>query len=257
MFLAVDIGNTNTTLGFFDGDNLVKKINISSSDYANHEKLLAEILNGKKISECIISSVVDELCKKTENIIKKYLNISPLIVDSKLNLGMKIKAEFPEKIGTDRVVNAYIAGKMYSKPAIVVDMGTATTFDIIDSNGDFIGGIIMPGIETQLKSLNKNTSKLPNLDYKEFKNDFKTINTETSKAILSGVIKGHAYAIEGLLKDCKKELKTKPLVILTGGFAELVSSCIENHQFDVINPDLTLYGLKMISNCRERNGNLR
>lgn len=246
MFLAVDIGNTNITLGLFDGNELKNRVNILSSDNENHEKLFAEFFYGEKISACAISSVVDELCEKTENIIKKYLNITPLIINSKLNLGMKIKAEIPEKIGSDRIVNAYIAGKMYSKPAIVVDFGTATTFDIVDSNGDFIGGIIMPGVETQLKSLKKNTSKLPDLDYNEFDKKSETINTETSKAILSGVIRGHAHAIEGLIEDCAKELKTKPLVIGTGGLVRLISNCIKNPRFDVINPDLTLYGLQMI-----------
>jgi len=243
MLLAIDIGNTNIAFGFFKDEKLMEKFDIPTSEYKNHEEFLSEILNGKDIKACIISSVVDGIGERIESYIKKFLNIIPIIVNSQMNLGIKIKTECPAKIGSDRLVNAYIAGKKYSKPAIVVDMGTATTFDIIDSNGDFIGGVILPGINTQLQSLNKNTSKLPNLDSKAFNINDKTINTETSKAILSGVIRGHAYAIEGLIEDCKKELKTNPPIIATGGFANLVSDCLKYHKFDVINSDLTLYGL--------------
>ncbi len=244
MLLAVDIGNTNISLGFFEKNKLEYKFVIPTLEY--HKEILLENINAKNVKSCIISSVVNDIGENVENDIKNLLNITPIIVSSKLGFDMKIKTEYPEKIGTDRLVNAYIAGKKYSKPAIVVDMGTATTFDIIDSNGDFIGGVILPGINTQLKSLNKSTSKLPDIMPNDFDKKSTTINTETSKAILSGVIRGHAYAIEGLIDDCKRELNTNPLVIATGGFAKLVSESLKYHKFDIINSDLTLYGLQAI-----------
>ena len=244
MLLAVDIGNTNITFGFFDGDKLKYKFTIATLEY--NKELFIKNINTKKVQSCIISSVVDDIGEEIENDIQKIFNINPLIMSFKLCFDMNIKAEYPEKIGTDRLINAYIAGKMYSKPAIVVDMGTATTFDIIDSNGDFIGGVILPGINTQLKSLSINTSKLPALTPEEFDKTSKTISTETSKAILSGVIRGHAHAIEGLIEDCKREMDAAPLVIATGGFAGLVSQVSEYNKFDIINPDLTLYGLQTI-----------
>ena len=250
MFLAIDIGNTNISLGIFKDDVLVNNFSFKYTKHMPKEyyiDIFKVILDEKDITECAISSVVDEITDVISKAVKKIYNITPLIIDSNSEFGLKIKSKHPEKIGLDRISNACAVKKLYSsKPAIVVDIGTATTFDIINKKGDFIGGIIIPGINTQLKSLAQNTSKLPDIDLKEITSIKKTINTDTKKAILTGVIKGHAHAIEGLIEDCKKELKGKPIVVATGGNAKLVSKYAKENLFDEINSNLTLEGLCII-----------
>ena len=251
MFLAVDIGNTNISLGIFNDDKLI------SSSYFKYTKhmpkqsfidVFKNIFKDKNITECAISSVVDEITDTVSESIENVCKIKPFVINSNVEFGLKIKSKHPEKIGMDRISNACAVKKIYpSKSAIVVDIGTATTFDIINKKGDFVGGLIIPGIGTQLKSLADNTSKLPNIEVNEIDTVTKTINTDTKKAILTGVIKGHAHAIEGLIEDCKKELKGKPLIIATGGNAKLVSKYTKENLFDEVNSNLTLKGLCIIN----------
>ena len=252
MLLAIDIGNTSISLGIFKENTLIKKLNLNYQKNMPVEyftEVFKTILKDKDITECAISSVVDEITSIVSKSIEKVFNIKPFIINFNTDFGgMKISSKHPEKIGMDRISNAYAVKKLYaSKPAIVVDIGTATTFDIINKNGNFVGGIIIPGLNTQLKSLYDNTSKLPKIDLSDIKTVTKTINTDTQKAILSGVVKGHAHAIEGLLEDCKKELKGNPVVIATGGNAKLVSKYAKENLFDEVNSNLTLEGLYYIN----------
>ena len=255
MFLAVDIGNTNISLGIFKDENLVYSSHFKHTKYMPKQSYIDVfkiILKNKDITECAISSVVDEITNIISESIEYVCNIKPLIINSNTDFGLKIKAKHPEKIGMDRISNACAVKKIHPlKQAIVVDIGTATTFDIINKKGDFVGGLIIPGIGTQLKSLADNTSKLPNIEVKEIDKVTKTINTDTKKAILTGVIKGHAHAIEGLIEDCKKELKTNPIVIATGGNAKLLSKYTKDNLFDEINSNLTLEGLCIINNLNK------
>ena len=251
MFLAIDIGNTNISLGILKKYTLIKTSKFRCIKNIKKEFFIKDFKNfiqNINITDCAISSVVDEVTNIISESIETVCNIKPLIINNSMNFNLKIKAQHPEKIGTDRITNACAAKKLYSsKPAIVVDIGTATTFDILDKNGDFIGGLIIPGINTQLKSLADNTSKLPDIEIQEINYLTKTINTDTKKAILSGIVKGHAHAIEGLIEDCKKELNGKPIVIATGGNAKLISKYVKKDIFDEINPNLTLEGLYIIN----------
>lgn len=245
MLLAIDIGNSNITLGVFDNEKLIKTlrhqsdINFSQEQYeADFRKLLANF----EITECIIGSVVKNLDMKIKKIIDKMFDINSLILSQNINFGIKIDAPHPEQAGADRIANICGANKLYPKPYIVVDTGTATTFDIADKNGHFIGGLIMPGLRMQIRSLNGNTSLLPEIQIEESK---KAIGNDTESSILSGVIRGHASAIDGLIEQCEAELGTKACIILTGGYSKLVSNYMKR-KFDYINPNLTLEGLKTI-----------
>ncbi len=248
MLLAIDIGNTNVTIGLFEKNSLIYKNNIHTDINYDYKQDLSILYTSYSFCDCIISSVVDEITNIIAEAVNAIIGKTPAVVSSGMNLDLVIKAENPAKIGCDRLVNAYAAKKLYSTPAIVIDAGTATTFDIINENGDFIGGLIMPGINTQLKSLSSNTSKLPELNLSDFTTNTKIINTETSKAILSGVVNGHTRAIEGLITDCRQELKQTPITILTGGNANIISKCNKYTEFDYINIDLTLIGLNLIFN---------
>lgn len=235
MLLTADIGNSNITLGIFDKDCLIETRRLISNIEIDYESQLA-FLKDYKITDCAIVSVVDELSQPFKRACDRVLGVESKIYKSK-NIGIKIDLQEPEKVGADRLINAYAAIKKYPLPAIVVDIGTAITFDIVSEKGEFIGGVIMPGLNLQFQALNQYTSKLPLVtDY----NCEKAIGANTKEAIQSGVIKGTICGIDGLIEQCEFELGEKATVIATGGQCNLISS----EKFDFINPNLTLEGLR-------------
>src|SRR5574344_990232 len=245
MLLTADIGNTSINLGLFDDSALVEEFRLASDkDLSNeeYEVLVKTLCKPYKIEGCVIGSVVEELTKKFKNSVDSVFKINSLVVTSKINTGVKIALKNPAEAGADRIANAAGAYILYDKPSIVVDFGTATSFDIVNKEGEFIGGIIAPGLNLQLKVLNKFTSKLPRIDIAKAKT---AIGNNTADAILSGVIRGCACMIDGLIEDCEKELGQKAVIIATGGYCGLVSDYMKR-PFDFINPNLTLEGLRHI-----------
>ena len=247
MLLTSDIGNTNITLGLFDNEALVEEFRLASDkdlSLEEYEVLLKSLFKDFKIDGCIVGSVVEELNNKFMSAVKNVFGIEPVFLTNKINTGVKIKTDFPDEVGADRIANAIGAYVLYNKPTIVVDFGTATTFDIINAEGEFIGGIIAPGINLQMKVLNKFTSKLPRIDVAI---STKAIGHNTTDAILSGVIRGTACMIDGLVKQCEKELGQKAVLVATGGYSGLIANYLER-PFDYINPTLTLEGLRHLYN---------
>lgn len=245
MLLAVDIGNTNIKLGLFDNDALVEELKLASDkdlSQDEYEVLLVSLLRSYKITGCIISSVVDELSNKIKNSVEKIYKIKPIFLSTNINTGIKIKLKNPKEAGGDRIANAIGAYILYKHPVIVIDFGTATSFDIINQNGEFIGGVIAPGLKLQMNSLNKFTSKLPHLNVEE--SPF-AIGNNTNDAILSGVVRGTACMIDGLVKQCENELGEKATLVATGGYANIISEYLDR-KFDFINPTLTLEGLRYL-----------
>ena len=196
------------------------------------------LLKEYEVKNCIIASVVEELSLVLKEACDRAFGINTFIYTSSFDCKMPIKVSSPDQVGTDRLVNAFGAKNKYPLPLIVVDIGTATTFDIVSKQGEFIGGIIMPGIRLQLASLNANTSKLPLVEIEPSK---QVIGDSTKNAILSGVVRGTASAIEGLVTQCEKELGEKATVIATGGYSEIISQYTK--RFDYIDATLTLEGL--------------
>lgn len=245
MLLTADIGNTSITLGLFDESALIEEFRLASDkdlSLEEYEVLLKSLFRGFHISGCMISSVVEELNEKFKNAVANVFKIEPLFLTVEINTGIKIALNNPKEAGADRIANAAGAYVLYNKPAIVVDFGTATSFDIINSNGEFIGGIIAPGLSLQMKVLNKFTSKLPQIDV-AISN--KAIGNCTSDAILSGVIRGTACMIDGLVEQCEKELGERAVLIATGGYSGLIANYLKR-PFDFINPILTLEGLRYL-----------
>lgn len=234
MLLAADIGNSNITLGIFDNDCLIETCRLVSDASISYESQL-ESLKGYSIDSCAIASVVTELSSIFKSACDKVFGIESVIFTSK-NLDIKIALEEPEKVGMDRLINAYAAMKKYPLPLIVIDVGTAITFDIVSRNKEFLGGVIMPGFNLQFRALNNHTSKLPLISTYTSE---KAIGANTEEAILSGVIRGTIFAIEGLVEQCEFELGEKAAIIATGGQCQLVSS----QKINFINPNLTLEGL--------------
>ena len=245
MLLVVDIGNTNITLGVYDNSNLLETFRLASDKELSAEEyglMFKTILSEFDITECIIASVVIELNKIIKEVLDAAFNLDSIFLTSNLNLPIKLKLTNPNEVGADRIANASGAYKLYSKALIVVDMGTATTFEVVNNAGEFVGGAIMPGVNMQFFALNNNTSKLPKIDFDSVE---KVIGNNTNDAILSGVIRGSDYAIEVLINQLEFELNERVITIGTGGFCNIIGRYM-NRKFDYINPNLTLEGLKII-----------
>lgn len=245
MLLTVDIGNTNITLGLFKGDKLIETFRLPSDKelpQGEYEVLLSKLFKTYNITDCIIGSVVEELSLVLKHSLDKVFNLDSQVLSYNSDHGLILDLKNPKEVGADRIANACGAIRLYRLPAIIVDIGTATTFDIVSSDAHFKGGVIMPGLNLQFKSLNLNTSKLPRI---EAGISERAIGDSTESAILSGVIRGSACAIEGLIYQCELELGEKACIIATGGYSSLISKYMLR-QFDYVNPSLTLEGLKYV-----------
>lgn len=245
MLLTADIGNTSITLGLFEEDALVEEYRLASDkdlSLEEYEVLLKTLFKEFKVDGCIISSVVEELTQKFKTAVDNVFKLDAIILSTDINTGVKIALDNPKEAGADRIANAAGAYVLYKHPVIVVDFGTATTFDIVNGNGEFVGGIIAPGLNLQLKALNKFTSKLPRIEVALSKS---AIGHNTSDAILSGVLRGSAAMIDGLVEQCERELGERAVIVATGGYSGLISHYLKRH-FDFINPTLTLEGLRYL-----------
>ena len=249
MLLVLDIGNTNITLGVFDKSELKHSwrlntdISRTEDEYGIYIKnLLKEFNLDSDIKNAVICSIVVQLTEKIDIALKKYLGIDSLIISHKIKNNVEIKTDSPSQVGADRIANAAAAKALYSVPAIVVDFGTATSFDIVNEKSEFIGGIITAGMKIQAEALSSRTSKLPKL-YIEAPEH--TIGRNTIDAMLSGIVRGHAAMIDGLLFECEHELGQKATIIATGGYSSVIEKYLKR-KFDIINPDLTLIGAKVL-----------
>ena len=247
MLLVIDIGNTNTSLGIFEKDTLINTFALSSDVKKTADEYgisLLTILNHtnltSKIKGAIVSSVVPQLCEIYKNAIKKYLGIEAVSLSYKSNLPIKLNLKNNKEVGADRIANAAAVVSKYKLPAIVIDFGTATTFDIVDKDANFIGGIIAPGLKIQAKSLSQFTSKLPKLKI-EAPSD--AIGKDTISAMLSGIVLGHGCMIEGMIRKCERELGQKATVVATGGYSSVLFENMDD-TINYIDKDLTLFGLK-------------
>jgi len=227
MILVIDIGNTHTVFGVFEGPEIKEHWRFTSSlvrtedeiglwikNYFQHSGLSFSDING-----VCISSVVPDLSNPYKWMSQKYLGQEALIIDSSLDLGLEIKYKDPTTVGADRLCNAVAGIEQYGKPLIILDFGTATTFDCIDSDGNYAGGVIAPGIETSINSLHKRAAKLPLV---ELTIPDAAIGLTTEESIQIGIIKGTIHLVQGIVQDLKKELGKNAKVIATGGLAPVI-----------------------------------
>lgn len=245
MLLTADIGNTNITLGLFDKDKYINEFRLASDKDLSGEEyeiLLKSLFKDYLITGCVIASVVEELNIKFKRAVDNVFNIKSVFVDCDVKLGIKISTDNPREVGADRLANAVAVANRYKGAVIVIDFGTATTFDIINSKGEFLGGVIAPGINTQMKCLKNSTSKLPKIDVSISQ---RAVGRNTTEAILSGVIRGTACMVDGLVAQCECELGEKATIVATGGYCGLIANYLKR-PFDIVNPILTLEGLKEI-----------
>ncbi|MFA4905478.1 MAG: type III pantothenate kinase [Candidatus Margulisiibacteriota bacterium] len=223
--LAIDIGNTSTVFGLFEGKKLIRKWRIPTEKLAGRVK--------KTIFPVVVSSVVPQAGK----LVRKVLPQARFVTAKNIK-GLKIKIRNIEEVGADRVVNALAALRLYGKPAIIVDFGTATTFDALSSKGEYLGGAIAPGIDLTRDILHERTAKLPRV---KIAPPQKVIGDSTVGALRSGLVYGYAALVEGMIVRFKKQLGEQTKVIATGGYAELIAKYARG--IDIIDEDLTLKGL--------------
>ena len=249
MLLAIDIGNTNITLGVFDGERLVSTWAVSTDTIKTADEyavLLSSLLTGsglafEDIDNICIACVVPPLMATMEDLCGRYINNTPLIVGPGIKTGVRICTDNPREVGADRIVNAAAAHRIYGGTLIVIDFGTATTFDVISKNGDYLGGAIAPGIGIMADALFTRTSKLPTV---ELIPPERTIGKNSIEAMQSGIMFGYVGLIESLVTRIRKELGEKARVIATGGLSVVIAS--ETKIIDKVDKDLTLIGLRLI-----------
>ncbi|MDI6803656.1 MAG: type III pantothenate kinase [Bacteroidota bacterium] len=249
MLLSIDIGNTHTVVGVFNKEKLISHWRLSSTITRTEDecflivKLLCEQINLPLINMggVIISSVVPNLTDIFKRMAEKYFQVKPVIVSAALRLGIKIKYDDPTAVGADRLCNAVAAYKKYGGPAIVVDFGTATTFDVISPRGDYLGGVISPGIETAGGELHRRAARLPKIELHFPEN---VIGKNTVESMQSGIMYGALDAMEGMIKRIENKLGKKAHILATGGYSKFIcqKSTFKIH----CEPWLVLEGARLI-----------
>jgi len=249
MLLAIDIGNTSIAFGVFRGEKLQGTWHASSGIHRlpdEYAVLLSSLLSFKgikrsDISQAILCSTVPPLVSIFQEVCQRYFGVNTLVVGAGTKTGVRICMDNPREVGADRVVNAAAAHHLYGGPVIVIDMGTATTFDVVSADGDYLGGAIAPGVGIASEALWVRTARLPRVELVRPK---QAIGRNTVTAIQSGIVFGYLGLIEGIVVRMRRELSEETKVIATGGYANVIGP--ETPVIQEINPDLTLIGLRLI-----------
>lgn len=250
MLLAIDVGNTNTVFALFDGTVLQGQWRMSTSAHRTADEYavwLRDIIRHsdiaiEAITDVIIASVVPSALFSLRSLTSQYFRAEAIIVgDENVPLGIEIHTERPSEVGADRLVNAVAAYRQYGGDLIVIDFGTATTFDVVDTNGNYVGGVISPGIQLSLDALHQAAAKLPNVAVAR---PDKIIGKSTISAMQSGIFHGYLGLIEGISARIKHEYGKEMTVIATGGLAPLFAQATEIINY--LDNDLTIQGLYLI-----------
>ncbi len=252
MLLAIDVGNSNTVIGLYDGDKLLHDWRIRTevdNTVDEYGMLILNLYRTARISSksvrsvngIIISCVAPPMLNILEPLCEKYFKIKPLIVGPGVKTGMPIYYDNPKEVGADRIVNAVAAREKYKGDLIIVDFGTATTFDYVTSNGEYMGGCIAPGIIVSSEALFERASKLPRVEFSKPKS---IIAKDTISSMQAGIMYGYAGLVDGIVKRMMSESKSSPTVVATGGLARIIAP--ETKSINVVDDMLTLDGLRII-----------
>jgi len=249
MLLAIDIGNTNIVLGVYREEELVACWRLATDVHKmadEYSVLLNSLFSNEGLSKSeiegsAISCVVPPLLPIFQEVCREHLQVEPLVVGPGIKTGVRILIDNPRELGADRIVNAIAARRLYGTPAIVIDFGTATTFDVVSREGDYLGGAIAPGIGISAEALYRQAAQLPRIELAVPK---KVIGKNTVAAMQSGVLFGFVALVEGMVGRIKEELGEEAKVIATGGLAEVIAR--EASAIQVVSPNLTLEGLRLI-----------
>lgn len=250
MLLAIDAGNTHTTFGIFDGDKIKFTFRISTKALLDKEVLSDFLITTfqslnlelNQINQIGVSSVVPSVDNNVDNVIKSIFIKEPFFITPGIKLPFQLLVDNPSEVGADRICNVIAGYRKYGGPLVIVDFGTATVYDIISKDGDFLGGVIAPGIQTSAKALYQAAEKLPEV---ELVFPDKVIGTNTISNMQSGIMFGALDAFEGMIKRINNELKQEVKIILTGGFSKLISAKTQLKTF--LEFDLVLEGVKILT----------
>lgn len=251
MLLVMDIGNTNVKTGVYHDDKLKATWGMETDIHRMPDEYAAIMLNLLRMQEMEMAditavsmcSVVPPLTTTFTELCERYFKISPLVVGAGVKTGVRIRMDNPKEVGADRIVHAAAAHHLYGAPVIIIDMGTATTFDTVSKEGDYIGGAIAPGIYTAAEALFTRAAQLYRVEMTRPRH---AIGTNTIAAMQSGIIFGYVGLVEGIINRIQKELPEKAKVVATGGNVRLIAE--ETSVIDFINPDLILEGLRLVYN---------
>lgn len=256
MFLAIDIGNTHTVIGLFREDEIIASWRMGTPryKYETSDEIGTIIMNflrnsgfeKNEIKDIAISSVVPRVMNEIGSMSRKYFRVEPLIIDSTINTGLKILYDFPGEIGADRIANSVASIDLYGKPAIVADFGTATTFDIISCAGEYVGGVIAPGIEISSEALFNIAAKLSKVDLSWPET---IIGKNTYHGLRAGILYGFLGQVDYILEKIIEEMNTQgkkfdPVIIGTGGLSVLLEN--KSRYISVFDMDLTLKGIRIL-----------
>ena len=249
MFIAVDIGNTTIAFAILKGAKIVERKRLDThQSVADLKKQLGQLFSlwrrkHGKARGSIICSVVPDALKLVERSVVQGFGIQPLIVGKDVRVPIKNHYRKPQQVGQDRLVGAYAAKILYGQPAIIIDLGTAITFDVISHKGEYLGGAIVPGIRLSAEALYKKTALLPQIEIRAPK---KVIGQTTQESILSGLFFGYGCLCQGFIQMISSQIKGRPKVILTGGHTHLMKRFIES-RIRVVDEDLVLRGLYLLN----------
>jgi len=257
MLLVIDVGNTNTVLGIFEGDRLVEHWRLTSSrsrttdEYGILLKTLFDMSDVKMqdIHGCIIACVVPPMQGIYEEMVHRYFKLQPLMIGPGVRTGMPILYENPREVGADRIVNAVAAFEIFEGACIVVDFGTAITFDAISDKGEYLGGSICPGIAISADALYTRASRLPRV---EMKLPERVVGRNTVASIQSGLVFGYTSLVDGMVHRIVEEYGSPMNVIATGGLARVIADSSET--IEMVDEDLTLTGLRILYERNTRQG---
>lgn len=243
MLLAVDIGNTSIALGIFVGSRLTRRWRIPTDE--DMKGLFKGFERPPSIDGIIISSVVPKVLPGLERYLQDLFDVRPLVVGRDLKYGIPNLYKYPRQVGSDRLVNAVAARSLYGSPLIIVDFGTATTFDLISKDGKYLGGIIAPGAEVSLSALSRAAALLPEVTIRKPKG---LLGRETKESMISGAVYGFSALCDGIVTKLRKVHGRKIRVVATGGLAKIIITYCKT--IDKVDPWLTLKGLRMIYSHR-------
>jgi len=249
LLLAVDVGNTEVSFGAFDGDRLRRAWRIRTDTTRTPDEYGASLTTMMESGDChitevdavLIASVVPGLNRVFQEACEKYIGMEPRFVTPDMDTGIVLDVDHPHEVGADRVVNSVAVERLYGSPSIVVDFGTATTFDVVDVGGRYIGGAILPGIQISMEALFGRTALLSRV---ELRPRPQIIGRNTAAMLQSGFYHGFLGQMEHVLEGMRRELGAKPRVIATGGLAEPMAR--DSDYVDVVEPHLTLTGLRIL-----------
>jgi type III pantothenate kinase len=253
MLFAIDIGNTNIVLGVFEGTSLSRSWRLATARERTADELglmVSDLLERAKIATTaidgvVLASVVPQLTGPMIEMSKRYLDLAPLNVEPGIDLGMPNLYAHPSEVGADRLVNGVAAyeayGRQRGEPLVVLDFGTATTFDAISAKGEYLGGVICPGIQISADALFQRAARLPRIDVRK---PARVIGRTTVTSMQSGLFFGYVGMVEGLVHRLREELGGKAFCVATGGLAEVIAP--ETDVVDAIDRDLTLQGLRIV-----------